>query len=279
MNQRRRLLEEGTQFEREVLASARLDAGSDEGFKKTLAALGTVSVAAVGAATTLAGTAAGAKSGVATGMATSPVGGTSLVVFARWIGVCTLVAGVGTGAYFMHAKPRPPQPPLDSAFHGAGATPSPRTSAPAFFPDAPSHSPASLPVAHEQVRAPARPAREADRRHPLVTASARDTVPTEHLVLPRSPSMLDAEVAALEKVRSALVQRDARRALLLLDAYDREFPSSSLADEATVLRVDALEQHGNPAAATALAHRFLAAHPASPHASHLHHVLLDARNR
>jgi hypothetical protein len=51
-----------------------------------------------------------------------------------------------------------------------------------------------------------------------------------------------------------------------------------LAEEATVLRVDALVAQGNAPAAAALALRFLAASPASPHGPHLRAVIEAARN-
>jgi hypothetical protein len=51
-----------------------------------------------------------------------------------------------------------------------------------------------------------------------------------------------------------------------------------LSEEATVIRVDALEQQGDRAAAAALGRRYLAAHPASPHAPHLRAVIDLAHN-
>jgi hypothetical protein len=90
---------------------------------------------------------------------------------------------------------------------------------------------------------------------------------------PRLPSSLDAEVATLDRVRLALAERDASGAIRELDAYDRAFPMSVLAEEATVLRVDALMEKGDAAAAAALSRQFLVANPSSPHASHLRQVL------
>ncbi len=82
----------------------------------------------------------------------------------------------------------------------------------------------------------------------------------------------------MDRARAELARRDASQALGELDAYDRAFPSGVLSDEATVIRVDAMTQQGDGATAAALARRYLAAHPASPHAPHLRAVIDGARN-
>ncbi|HXN34081.1 MAG TPA: outer membrane protein assembly factor BamD [Polyangiaceae bacterium] len=73
----------------------------------------------------------------------------------------------------------------------------------------------------------------------------------------------------LDPVRTSLARHDAPAALRQLDVFDRAFPASVLADEALVLRVDALVARGDRAEAEALGRSFLATHPASPHAPHL----------
>lgn len=100
-------------------------------------------------------------------------------------------------------------------------------------------------------------------------AAENPPVAPEPKARPRPSPVLYGEVAALEGVRTALDHGDSRDALRKLDAYDVAFPRSVLAEEATVLRVDALSQSGDPAAAAALARSFLAANPSSPHAAHL----------
>ena len=87
-----------------------------------------------------------------------------------------------------------------------------------------------------------------------------------------SGTTLDAEIQALGEVRVALGKTDAGGALERLDAYGRAFPQAVLADEAAVLRVDALVLRGDQTAAAALARRFLASNPSSPHASHLRSI-------
>jgi outer membrane protein assembly factor BamD (BamD/ComL family) len=73
--------------------------------------------------------------------------------------------------------------------------------------------------------------------------------------------------------RKALARHDAAAALSALDDYQHRFPRGLLAPEAAVLRIDALAQRGSMGEARSLAKRFLAAHPASPHADHVRSIL------
>jgi TolA-binding protein len=88
-----------------------------------------------------------------------------------------------------------------------------------------------------------------------------------------APTSLTDEVAALDGAREALGGGDPGRALRALDDHDRRFPRGALGPEATVLRVEALAQRGDRAAATRLGAAFLAAHPRSPHAARLRTLL------
>jgi outer membrane protein assembly factor BamD (BamD/ComL family) len=83
---------------------------------------------------------------------------------------------------------------------------------------------------------------------------------------PHVASALAAEVAALDTARSYVVQGRPELALRALQIYNQQFPRGFLAQEATALRIDALVQNGDRAAAASLARRFLRAHPGSPHA-------------
>ena len=69
--------------------------------------------------------------------------------------------------------------------------------------------------------------------------------------------MLDAAISALHR-------HDARAALTALDAYDRQFPSGTLAPEAAAARIEAIVAIGDAAHARDLAAQFLAAHGSSP---------------
>ena len=67
-----------------------------------------------------------------------------------------------------------------------------------------------------------------------------------------SPSELVAQVAALDGARAALRAGNPRQRVALLDKFERNFPRSSLASEATVVRVSALLALGQRARATKL---------------------------
>ncbi|WP_437602503.1 hypothetical protein WMF28_12890 [Sorangium sp. So ce590] len=82
----------------------------------------------------------------------------------------------------------------------------------------------------------------------------------------RSARTLASELALLDKARRALRSGDTAAALALLARHAREFADPQLADEAAVIRVEALASKGDRAGANAAARRFLQEHPGSPHA-------------
>jgi len=81
-----------------------------------------------------------------------------------------------------------------------------------------------------------------------------------------TPSLAD-EVAAIKSAKSTLASGNAVQALRELDAYRSHFPHGRLGQEATVVRIEALLRSGNQAAASAIADRFLSAHPDSPYSA------------
>ena len=81
-----------------------------------------------------------------------------------------------------------------------------------------------------------------------------------------APSLAD-EVAAIRSAKGALASGNAAQALRELDAYKMHFPHGRLAQEATVVRIEALINSGNQAAAGSIADRFLAAHADSPYSA------------
>jgi hypothetical protein len=86
---------------------------------------------------------------------------------------------------------------------------------------------------------------------------------------PRSvgtPSLAE-EVAAIKSAKGALAGGNAAQALRELDAYKQHFPRGRLAQEATVVRIEALINSGNQGAAGTAADHFLAAHPDSPYSA------------
>jgi outer membrane protein assembly factor BamD (BamD/ComL family) len=75
---------------------------------------------------------------------------------------------------------------------------------------------------------------------------------------------LTAEVEALDEARRALREGDPVRALKTVDDYERVLHGSRLRDEATILRIEALERSGQRGAAAKLAAEFVANNPNSP---------------
>ncbi|MEO6600445.1 MAG: outer membrane protein assembly factor BamD [Polyangiaceae bacterium] len=90
---------------------------------------------------------------------------------------------------------------------------------------------------------------------------------------PTSASSLRAEVAALDRARSALARGDAPTGLTELETYAAHFPRGALAQEATLLRIQALTMTGERAQAQKAARSFLASHPSGPHVEKLRELL------
>jgi outer membrane protein assembly factor BamD (BamD/ComL family) len=80
---------------------------------------------------------------------------------------------------------------------------------------------------------------------------------------------LAAEIRVLDQARAALTAGDTNRASQLLDAYAANRPSSTLSQEAALLRVRVLLNRGQRPAAAALARRIIALHPESAHVESL----------
>ncbi|HKU45065.1 MAG TPA: hypothetical protein VJR89_43195 [Polyangiales bacterium] len=99
---------------------------------------------------------------------------------------------------------------------------------------------------------PAQPAPQPLAAAPSVPADAR-------------VSLAD-EIARLDAVRRSLASGQARAALAGLDRYAELHAAGALQQEAALLRIEALQRAGHAARARALAARFLAEHPDSPHA-------------
>jgi outer membrane protein assembly factor BamD (BamD/ComL family) len=74
-------------------------------------------------------------------------------------------------------------------------------------------------------------------------------------------------VSSLDRARAALAGNDPARALTDLDEHEAEFPSGALAQEATLLRIEALVKLGRRSRAAEIARAFIADHPQSPHLS------------
>lgn len=154
------------------------------------------------------------------------------------LSVALVTAGV---AGWQATRPPPPaSAPQDAsspsiAAGAAAASPSPRAAAGATDPV---------------------PARQATRTELAVTQSPA--------AAPEQDAVLHAEVALLDRARTALRSRQSGRALRLLDQHRARFAPPRLAPEAAALRIEALVQRGAHEQAAAMSRQFVDAHPAHP---------------
>lgn len=122
---------------------------------------------------------------------------------------------------------------------------------------APAMADATSPV---DLTAQAAPARAGD------TAAA---LPAARTAAPSDDAALHAEIALLDRARSALREGASARALRLLDQHARRFARARLAPEAAALRIEALVQRGSHAQAGAMARQFMSAYPSHPLSSQI----------
>ena len=80
---------------------------------------------------------------------------------------------------------------------------------------------------------------------------------------------LSEQIRLIEAARAGVASNDAKTALAALNSYSSKFPRGSFGQEATVLRIRALDQSGDSARATAMAKSFVARFPNSPHVARL----------
>jgi TolA-binding protein len=142
---------------------------------------------------------------------------------------------------------------------------------------------AAVKTAHPEPQLPTTPAIEAAPA--IEPAPAVEDVPAAPVTAPIAPPFrhhkappaasadIMGEIAAITLVRGALDKGDARGALAALDHYQQDYPRGTLAPEATVLRIEALQLAGDRSRAKALAESFLKAHPKSPHAQRVRSLL------
>jgi hypothetical protein len=229
--------------ERLLLRSARLDTPPPGGRGRALAALGL----AAGA-----GTAAASSSAAASTM------GASLI--AKWIAAGALSGIVAsTGVTLVAHRVEVARHPATPATAVAANIAEPVRAAP--------------PGVESRVAVDNEPVLPAQ---PSVASRAprRATEPES----PPAPG-LAAEIAALDAARGALAAGSASQTLALLDDYDARFRVRTFAQEAAVLRVEALHAAGRDQDAARLGERLLAAEPTSPHAQRLRSLLASLHAR
>ena len=103
--------------------------------------------------------------------------------------------------------------------------------------------------------------RTATRASELAPAGA---TPNSTLASTRE-SAVSAELADIDRARRALTRREPAEALASLDAHDRRFGHPYFAQEATVLRVEALVALADTDGARRVGEQLLRSEPASPY--------------
>jgi hypothetical protein len=95
----------------------------------------------------------------------------------------------------------------------------------------------------------------------------------------RGKNSYATEALALDATRDALDRKDTAKASAILDQYDRDWPSGFLGPDALALRIElmALDKQDQPA--LALATKFLADYPHSPHAGAVRSIADQLRAR
>jgi hypothetical protein len=120
---------------------------------------------------------------------------------------------------------------------------------------------AAAPQAREPVPEPPAPAEASppvEEKRPARAASGQ--------------SELREEIRMLDQVRAQIRSGSPKRALVLLATYGERFPKGAFRQEASVLRMEALASSGDKARASALANKFLADHPKSPHVERVRRI-------
>jgi TolA-binding protein len=228
-------------IDRALFDAGRDDVPSRESLGRTLTALGigTSALGVVGTASAASATAVGSKVGIAS--------------VAKWITFAVLGGAVVVGARHVGRHASVEAPVTQAA---------PAAAAHAVSNDAP-------PIGNEAVPEGPSPAASTTEK----PVAAEHAVPAKHAVSSPPPRATSAslveQVTALDVVRAALARRDAAGALAGLDKFQAQYPTSTLAPEAKLLRIEALVQAGDRTRALSLAKRFVARNPNSAHVARL----------
>jgi TolA-binding protein len=185
----------------------------------------------------------------------------------KWIAATAILGTAGVGAYTTIKRAPSSTANADRAHdpgHASAGNQAPVAVPPTTEPSAPPASPAG-----EAPESDANALVPPGQHHRSAASKAASPDKGNASEMPS----LESEVAALDRARARLAAGDPLRTLELLDEYDQAFPRGALRPEAAYLRIQALSKSGQREAARALAARFLARHPKSPHAAQLQALL------
>ena len=258
----RRILDDGDEWARELISSARTDVPSEQ-FRRRLARQLGVAAGAAGVSSV-----ASAKA-VAAG------------IWLKWmaIGATASVLTLGGATTIVSIQGNAPDTAAQVGAGIAAAGQSALQAQPTIPPTLPFPTPDAAPT--DSMASTAAPRRQltpltnnlrgrpVDRTTPLPSAPpvAQSAVARSDAAAPATT--LGEELAAINSVRAALAGKSAQTALRSLDEYASNYPNGHFTTEALILRVTALSALGDHASAKRLADDFLARHPDSPYARRL----------
>jgi hypothetical protein len=282
---RTRLIEAETDFERDLLRSWGHERPSDRARQRARGLFGVGTALGVSAASTAtAASQVAGGAGAATGSMAPKAVTLGALTLGKWLAAgAVVVAAAGVTVEYARS------PSSAAAPSGAPiAAPVPRSPSP---PNPVHVSPAASDFSRSvdpYMSSPAPPVPAMTVPQP---ASAREPAHAQEVSRPRAvmpapgpsdderPTLgLGEQVAALDRARNALASGDTTRGIRLLDEYQARFPKGILAQEATVLRIEALLAGGNRPAAADIASQFLASNPTSPHAARIRRLLQRGSN-
>jgi hypothetical protein len=243
----------GSPLERALLDAGRSSGSSPSARNRTLAALG------LAGSTALAAGAVSAAPVVAAGKAVGVGANLGVAKLLAIVSVVGAAVAIPVGVYVTNRNGRLP----DRAAIARGAEAArPRVLPTPAMPEAPPASAVAPAVPERVAPAPVRAHLARAEGRDARRAEARDARRAEAAALAPGGVLAD-QLAVLDAARGALVDGNPQRALALLDAYARAYPSGQLALEAEVLRIDALAKSGRTALARSRAQAFLRQHPGS----------------
>jgi hypothetical protein len=256
-----------------ALVTAKAAAATEVAVATTTAAATGVSaagVAATGAAATTGGLAT--ISAAPTAIA---VGGAGTALMTKIVAVVLVAGAVAGGATAIVRRERPESAERPGTSAAVPSAHSPATAEPARpipaprinLAPAPEPRTASSPSSAQAPQEPRQSAALAATQLAVQPLPAPASPAAPSVTTMAAPSSLDSEIALLRDAHAALRGGDAPHALALLDAHDHLYPMGALSEDTAAERIYALCALGRVAEARELAERFIAAHPASPHAS------------
>ena len=275
MNGPRRLAESDDRAMRLVMDAALSESAPSGGKQRALAALG-VATATAGAATGAKAAALAAKGAAGGASATSAVKGGAALLFAKWMGGGAAIGlVVSSGAIALSSAPTSQPAATRVSAPVVVQAPAPvKPVSPAQVVRSP-NEPESVDVQSDDLVPPPGPGLirkgKASELAPREPAAPGAPPPTASYASPDDG--LAAEVQLLDQARAALSSGASTRALGLLAQHRRQYPRSRLANEAFVMRLDALSRSGQRDRARQMARAYLARQPNAPHAARIRRLV------